>query len=339
MRQLIEENTNLQGPTDATVAVTYKCNSKCVMCNIWQESPKDELAPAEYLKLPTSLKDINITGGEPFLRNDLTEIIGNITENNPKVRIVISSNGFLTQKIIDYMQKIRKINSKACIALSVDGIDEMHSQIRGIDNAYEKVLKTISGLKAAGINDIRLGFTASKENVSHLRKVYELSESLGIEFTLSVVHNSGNYFNIDTNKQPDVMDLQKEIDYVINKEYRLTSPRRLFRIYYIKGILDFVKNNKRPLSCMALKDFFFMDSIGNIFPCNMVNSSIGNIKDSDFYTIWNSGKAKNLKNYCESCNNCWMVCTAKSSIRRNFIRVAGKIGREFIPTKIKALSV
>jgi MoaA/NifB/PqqE/SkfB family radical SAM enzyme len=319
-----------QGPTDATIAITYKCNSKCVMCNIWKENPQNELDANEYFKLPKSLKDINITGGEPFLRNDLIEIIQNITKNNPKARIVISSNGFLTKKIVDSMQKIVKINPKTCIAFSVDGMNDMHSKIRGIDNSYNMVLKTVTELKAVGINDIRLAFTASKENINHLSKVYDLAKSFDVEFTLSVVHNSGNFFNIDTNKMPDIDELQREIRYVINREYRLSSLRRLFRTYYMQGILDFAETGKRPLSCLALKDFFFMDSTGNIFPCNMINTCMGNIRDNDFDTIWNSSKTKKIKEYCKSCNDCWMVCTAKSSIRRNFVKVSGDITRNYI---------
>jgi MoaA/NifB/PqqE/SkfB family radical SAM enzyme len=74
------------------------------MCNIWQDDTKDGLHPKDFARLPKTLKDLNITGGEPFLRNDLVDIVREITNVNPKIRIVISSNGFLTAKIIDDMQ-------------------------------------------------------------------------------------------------------------------------------------------------------------------------------------------------------------------------------------------
>jgi len=328
----------VQLPTDALVAVTYSCNAKCIMCNIWKERPQNELKPEEFAKLPASLKDINITGGEPFLRTDLPDIVQNITDKNPKVRLVISSNGFLTDRIVNFMNEIRKINRFSCIALSLDGIGEMHDEIRGINNAYDKVIRTITGLKKSGFNDIRIGYTASKHNVSHLEKVYNLSQDLGIEFTMSIVHNSDNYFSIDTNQSPDSDELEDQLKNVIYKEYRSINPRRLLRTYYLKGLIDYSRTKKRALTCQALDDFFFLDSFGNVFPCNMLEKSIGNIRESSFEEIWNSDKKQKLRNYCKNCNDCWMVCTAKSSIRREAIKVSTQVLKEAIPARLKTMT-
>ena len=58
-------------PVDAVLAVTYRCNARCTMCGIWSSKPVAELPPAAYARLPASLRDVNLTGGEPFLRDDL----------------------------------------------------------------------------------------------------------------------------------------------------------------------------------------------------------------------------------------------------------------------------
>lgn len=317
-------------PKDAVIAVTYRCNSKCSMCNIWKENPVNELEPNDFSNLPNSLKDINITGGEPFLRDDLAEIIQVITNNNPKVRLVFSSNGFLTDKIVNTMLEIKKINSNSAIGISIDGINEMHDEIRGVNKAFEKTINTIISLKRAGIKDIRIGFTASNQNIKHLSDVYNLTRELDIEFTLSVVHNSEGYFGIETNMLPDKAELEKEIRYVLKKEIKFSDPRRLFRIYFMKGIIDYVNDGIRPLSCYALKDFFFMDAQGNIYPCNMINKSFGNIKEKIFKEIWDSPEAEIARNIYKNCHDCWMVCSVKSSIRREFF----KASRTIIPAKL-----
>ena len=61
---------------DASIIVTYRCPMKCKMCNIWANPThaEEELKPEEYLKLP-QCNAINVTGGEPFVRDDLEEII------------------------------------------------------------------------------------------------------------------------------------------------------------------------------------------------------------------------------------------------------------------------
>ena len=86
-------------PTDAIIAVTYKCNSKCVMCDILKKPVCEEIDVHSYTKLPSSLKYINVSGGEPFLRKNLPEVITVLNEtcNNP--RIGISTNGLLTERL------------------------------------------------------------------------------------------------------------------------------------------------------------------------------------------------------------------------------------------------
>ena len=57
-----------RGPATAIIAVTLNCNARCTMCDIWKNQMKDELRPEEFAKVPSGLRDINLSGGEPFLR-------------------------------------------------------------------------------------------------------------------------------------------------------------------------------------------------------------------------------------------------------------------------------
>ena len=78
---------------DLTVISTYRCNSKCQMCYIWKNptSPKEEVTLETLAKLPNGFDNLNVSGGEPTLRTDLSEIIDIVY---PKARITeISSNG------------------------------------------------------------------------------------------------------------------------------------------------------------------------------------------------------------------------------------------------------
>lgn len=295
------------------------------MCNIWKDNTKDALEPDDFLKLPTTLKDINLTGGEPFLRKDIVEIVEKITQKNPKVRLIFSSNGLLTEQIVEKMKEIVKINPNSGIGISIDGIGDVHSEVRGIDNAFEKSINTVKKLKEAGINDIRLAFTASDKNVEDLSRVYDLARELDVEFTMSIVHNSDNYFNIDTNLHADYDKLEEQVNYVIQEELKHNNPRRLMRTYYLKGILEFARTGKRSLPCYALENAFFMDANGKIFPCNMEETSIGNIKEQSFEEIWDSEKTEKLKGFCNSCNKCWMVCTVKNSIMKHPYKVSSEV--------------
>ncbi len=85
---------------EACLIVTYRCNAKCYMCHTWKHPSKkeEEFTPDLIQKIPDGMQFINITGGEPFLRDDLDEIIAiALTKTR---RLVISTNGYFTKKII-----------------------------------------------------------------------------------------------------------------------------------------------------------------------------------------------------------------------------------------------
>jgi molybdenum cofactor biosynthesis enzyme MoaA len=64
------------------------------MCNIWQMKPQENLSIDDYAKVPSTLRDINISGGEAFMRKDLVDIVKTVHQKCKNPRIVISTNGF-----------------------------------------------------------------------------------------------------------------------------------------------------------------------------------------------------------------------------------------------------
>ena len=85
---------------DLTIIPTYRCNSKCSMCHIWQHPtlPKEEISLYTLEKLPSNIDNCNISGGEPTLREDLMEMVDIMV---PKSRIMeISTNGLNAGKIL-----------------------------------------------------------------------------------------------------------------------------------------------------------------------------------------------------------------------------------------------
>lgn len=118
---MVSLKNKLKRPTHAIISVTLNCNSRCSMCDIWKNNIQNELLPIDYFKLPDSLKDINITGGEPFLRPDIEEIINNIKKACPRARLIINTNGFLPQNIENKIKRILQIDPDIAIRLSLDG--------------------------------------------------------------------------------------------------------------------------------------------------------------------------------------------------------------------------
>ena len=102
---------------NGTVIITYRCNARCTMCNRFKQpsEPEDEISLDTIRKLPP-MWFTNITGGEPFLREDIEEIVGILLEKSD--RIVISTNGFFTDRIVKLAKKYPQVG----IRISIEGL-------------------------------------------------------------------------------------------------------------------------------------------------------------------------------------------------------------------------
>jgi MoaA/NifB/PqqE/SkfB family radical SAM enzyme len=126
------------------------------MCDIWENpsNRKTEITPKELEILP-SLKFINITGGEPFLRRDLEEIVEVAFSKAP--RIVISTSGWHVDRIAAMAEKFPNIG----IRVSIEGLSQKNDELRGRRGGFDRGLKTLLTLKNMGIKDIGFGITIS----------------------------------------------------------------------------------------------------------------------------------------------------------------------------------
>lgn len=301
-------------PREATLAITYRCNSRCVMCNIWQCDSGEELGPEEYRKLPGTLRTINVTGGEPFLRKDIEEILTVLHKVSPKCRIVISSNGVLTDRILDAVSQIRKIHKRIGLGISIDGIGDMHDSIRGQKGTYSKALETVKGLKALGITDLRLGMTIMDQNSKQLLDVYRLSQSLGVEFTTTVAHNSAIYFQKSDNAPKVTEGLSRDIRELERRHLRSLAVKNWVRAYHLEGLVDSKVRSSGRRRCAAGQDFFFMNPAGDVYPCIVLDEPMGNIKDfSTFRDLYEGKRAAEVRARAASCaKDCWMVCNIRT---------------------------
>ena len=177
-------------PKDAILALTYRCDARCQMCNIWQMKPQENLSIDDYAKVPSTLRDINISGGEAFMRKDLVDIVKTVHQKCKNPRIVISTNGFRTEQIVTKMDELRKTIPNIGVGVSLDGIGEVHDKIRGIPKAFDKATTTLKALKERGFTNVRIGFTAMNDNHGEMQKVYDLATSMGFQFATTVAQNS-----------------------------------------------------------------------------------------------------------------------------------------------------
>jgi len=328
MKIKTKKRSQIAMPVDAVVAVTYRCNSRCIMCNIWQIRDFPEMMPTEYRKLPRTLKDINISGGEPFLREDLPEIIRVMKKSCPLAKFTISTNGFLINRIKSVLPEILKIAPDTGISVSIDGIGQMHEKVRRVPQAWVKVLETIRFCRdVLEMKNIKLAFTLNELNYRHLIRAYDWSQKLGIQFTMAVAHSAENFFGKENKLQIPSVELDPQFGYVIKKLLKSVKPKDWARAYFVDGLYKIALGEKRPLESFAGEDFFYLDPKGDVYPSVIDNVIMGNLHEyKHFKPLWYSAQAHEARESVRGFeSNYWMVCTARTAIQRNPLRVANWI--------------
>lgn len=304
-------------PTDVSIITTYRCQMRCKMCDIWQ-NPTDarkEITPAELEMLPR-FKFANITGGEPFLRQDIEDIVGVMMSKSD--RVVISTSGWHKDRIIQLAKKYPTIG----IRVSIEGLSQSNDDLRGRPGGFDRGLSLLLELKRIGLTDIGFGQTVSNKNSHDLLPLYELSKNLGMEFATASFHNS-YYFhkgdNFVTNKDEVVGNFEKLIERLLQEK----SPKSWYRAFFNLGLINYIQGGKRMLPCEAGSVNFFIDPYGEVYPCNGLEErywkkSMGNIRDGrSFEEIWNSPEAQEVRTCVKSCpKNCWMVGTAAPVMKK-----------------------
>ncbi len=310
-------NTPSLMPTDASIITTYRCQMRCKMCDIWKH-PSDqesEITPKELEILP-ALKFINITGGEPFIRQDLDEIVEVAFSKAP--RVVISTSGWHTDRIIALAEKQPYIG----IRVSIEGLAEKNDELRGRTDGFERGLRSLHTLKEMGIKDIGFGITVSNKNSADMLQLYDLSKNLQMEFATAAFHNS-YYFHKDDNIITNKDEVINNFHELIERLMRENHPKSWFRAFFNLGLINYIRDGKRMLPCEAGTANFFIDPEGEVYPCNGLEErywkeSMGNIRNaSDFEEIWLSKQAQKVRNQVRTCpKNCWMVGTAAPVMKK-----------------------
>ena len=302
-------------PKEVCIILTYRCNAKCNMCNVWHHptAPQDEITIKEIEKLPSGLRFINITGGEPFIRQDITQIIETI---RPKTdRIVISTNGFFTDRIVALCEKYPDLG----IRISIEGLQKTNDAIRGISHGFDRGLRTLLTLRRMGIKDIGFGMTVQDMNCKDLIPLYELSNALNYEFATATLHNS-HYFHKLDNEIKDRDMVCGEFKKLIRELLKSRSVKKWFRAYFNYGLMNYIYGGRRFLRCEMGTESCFLDPNGDLLACNGmdVKVSMGNIKEKTFDEIWNSEQAAKVRNLVKTCQKqCWMVGNAAPVMKKH----------------------
>ncbi len=132
--------------------VTDKCNAKCEHCFYWKSlGGKYEPSLEEIEKLVKGMPKLNsvsLTGGEPFLREDIVDVA--LIWAKKADRISIPTNGLLTERIVkdvrEILDKTKDMGTSVSVQVSLDGLKRLHDKTRGV-KIFDKAVKTLKELR------------------------------------------------------------------------------------------------------------------------------------------------------------------------------------------------
>jgi MoaA/NifB/PqqE/SkfB family radical SAM enzyme len=290
------------------------------MCDIWKKGRTPELAAGDYARLPVSLREINVTGGEPLLREDITDVIRTMQRRCPKARIVLSTNGLLPSRL----EKLLNDVSDIAVRVSLDGIAGLHDRIRGIDGAYEKAVESLEVCRRAGVQDIGVCATMTRHNAGLVHKIQEFAGDRGINFTFTSVHSSSVFFGDQDAEQPDPDSAVADMEVIRGRLFDSLSVKNWFKAYFVSGLIDIMRREPRRIECRALTSFFYLDPQGNVYPCHLWEQSVGNLLESSFDDIVEAN-GHTLRVVAACRKRCWMTCTVAPEMRRKLALYALKV--------------
>lgn len=316
--------------------LTWKCNSNCIMCDIARtRDPREKLSLEEIEKMLSdrkfwrTLRSINFTGGEPFLRDDLIDVISIFIKNCSSLnRITIPTNGLLTETIVDKTREILdRFDIRVDITVSLDGVGDVHNRIRGVRNAFEKTLTTIKELSKLEKNPRFHLFgqaTISRLNYENWPKLREFCRENNIHISPGIVAFVESFFN-NTDKE-NMLALDK-------KQIISLYDQNTVREHYIRKQAE---TGIRYLPCNSGFGTFIINPNGDIYFCNRLEK-IGNIRENPIREIWYSKKAEEIRKTIKTgkiCGTCYWTCDLTDAIlehpttllKYGFMHILAKVG-------------
>ncbi len=320
------ENKDLLNPQVCVLEVLEKCMLRCKMCGNWKcKGTPDELSIDEWKNFIVRLREqlgtqieINITGGEPLLKEGVLDLIRFTARQGFKVIMV--SNAYLIDETL-----AREIAGSGlnCLGISLDSLDEKtHDYIRGVEGVYKKVFRAIDYLDKFRVD----GFSLSLQTIimkHNLAEIIELAEwgerdrRIGNMYFQAIVQP--NFSSSDDGWFTDNKwylrdefkglwpDNTEEVNAVIDGLIELK--KRGFKIANPLGQLEAFKlyfqdpqGFNRKVKCRKGKHIFSVSPLGDINLCH-IYGRVGNLRAEgvNLRDLWYSREANEIRRKMESC--------------------------------------
>ena len=313
-------------PTVLIFNCTWVCDARCEMCSNWKWGNRKEDMPLEQLDRVMdsdfwhAVENLNISGGEPTTRNDLPDIVRLFQRHLPRLRkIGINTTGLTPQRAIPMLTEIVKFCGEhdllISIRVSLDGIGEIHGEVRNVKRAFEKASQTIEALQglADGQPHFQFGIASTifGTNMADADNILAWARSKGLDvvfnmlrFTDAMLHNKNLESTIGFDQNQEAFMRKFFLDRV--QEESALSGQAFMYLHYA----DMIANGyHRTMPCPFQSQGLLLNPNGDLHYCEN-SEKLGNVLDEPAEAVY--FKAENLRHRQhlkdEVCPTCLSPC-------------------------------
>lgn len=272
-------------PTTLVIYVTYRCNSRCLMCGIWQHRRVDdttgELAPQELDqiladRLFTNVRHLNINGGEPSLRSDLPDLVRMAVKRLPRLQwITMSTNGMLTERLVPLVERVGQICTEESIlfslGISFHGLAQVADRVFGIEGAFARQLESLAALQDTAFEDrhhLTLHCVITAANVGDLQALRCWAQERGLPVSFALGEVRARFLNLEkadkVSIDPEQMKLLTQFLRDLSREKALLNPSA-YRYHHLANMLQ--SGQKRTMACHYALGGVILGSEGELYYC------------------------------------------------------------------------
>ncbi len=325
-------------PLQLIFFVTARCNANCRHCFYWSRlnAPGHELSLAEIEKLSAGLPSLlwlSLTGGEPFLRNDLPEIAATFCRHSQVRMLTLPTNGLLTGRIVSFTRQILDScpQTQIIVSISIDGFPQTHDRIRQVPGGFERARDTFMELKQLKRDyanfSLIVTITCSPFNQQELVDLYcflrdELQpDNIGVGMlrgnpreTTDEAIDLSYYRKLNSLYQHDLQT--GALPYYRSPLGKLLAARELLVREFVART---VEEKRALLPCFAGTLSAVVSEEGEVRPCEILEQGFGYLSDYqfDFARLWNSPPAQQIRTAIRAGCFCTYECAMTTNILFN----------------------
>ena len=295
-----------QTPPFMIIFINSICNLTCEHCFYWQNlNQRDDLTFKEFEQLSRDLghfENLNLSGGEPFIRQEFAEICELFIKNNEIKNIYVPTNGYFTERTEKALRKVLQHDSLELFVceISLDGMPEYHNRFRGNPRSFEKAMETYAMLAELQKEDARLRIHANTVAMSeNMDEIWQLTEYLHDNcpqmehHNLAIIRGDRKNPSLQGPQLEKYKELYRHVAEVWNdreKQRFGASVEPMLQWAKVKTI----ETESQFIPCKAGILSAVVYANGDVSVCEQ-HLPLGNLREKSFFDIWDSPEAEKLR--------------------------------------------